>query len=71
MRTLTVPLVYRIPGSFPSVLHRSDLGKARSCDAEHLENVSVASCVSLRGKRGSYTEHDSVRNEGFKRDTHR
>ena len=42
MRTLSVPLIYRMSSSLSSVLQVSYFGKARSSEPEHLAKMSVS-----------------------------
>ena len=69
MPTLPVPLIYRMPGSFPSILHMANLGKTCSCNSEHLGDMLELGDL-IEGYGTPYTEHNRVRNKGFKGNTH-
>ena len=68
MRTLSVPLVYRMSSSLSSVLQVSYFGKACSSEPEHLSKMSVPCFWEEKGS--AYAKHDRIGNESFERDTH-
>ena len=68
MRTLSVPLVYRMSSSLSSVLQVSYFGKTRSSEPEHLEKMSVPCFWEEKGS--AYAKHNRIGDESFERDTH-
>lgn len=60
-----------MPRSLSSVLHVPDFRKTCSSDTEHLQNSAYAHCIVKVVLQGTDGKHDSVRNEGFERYTHR